>query len=311
MQISNQSSIEKSIVKTLSYSDIFSYPLTKEEIYKYYIGEKTDEKVIFKTLKEMVGSGFIQKGGELFFLNGRQKFYTTRKTREKISTHKLLIAKRISKKLKSIPTVKLVGISGSLSMNNADRGDDIDLFIVSSSNTVWITRFLVTAYLFILGIKRSRKDSYGMDRICPNMFVSESNMKMDADIFTAHEIAQLKILVNKEQVYERFLCKNRWLLRFLPNIKIDKKDTEESHSYLPIKLLDKIFYMLQFLYMKKRITKETVSSNLAMFHPKNKKNFVINLYKKRYTNYLFFGAKLGPNSGPKMPDLASNFTPGY
>ncbi|HVT01290.1 MAG TPA: hypothetical protein VHE53_03615 [Patescibacteria group bacterium] len=302
---------EKSIIKTLSYSDIFSYPLTASEINKYYMGKPIDKKDFNNTLKEMVDNLYIQKRGKYYFLNGRGDFVNLRRKRERIGHHKLLFAKKIANKLSIIPTVKLIGLSGSLSMNNADRGDDIDFFIITSKNSIWMTRLIVTIFLLILKVKRSRYDSYGMDLICPNMFVDESDLSMEENIFIAHEIAQLKVLVDKGSSYKRFVGSNLWVKKILPNVNIEKAEGFRTNNSLILKVLDYLFFSLQFLYMKRRITNETVGPKIARFHPQNKRDFVTDLYAKRCRNYLQNLAKCKRNLSPKIPDLASNFTPGY
>ena len=50
--------------------------------------------------------------------------------------------------------------------------------------------------------------------------------------------------------------------------------------------LDKIFYALQFLYMSNRITAEEIRRNAAYFHPKNKGEIILKIYKLRYEKYL-------------------------
>ena len=58
------------------------------------------------------------------------------------------------------------------------------------------------------------------------MWLDESDMvwqRKDRNIYTAHEIAQIVPLINKDKTYEKFLSHNRWILDFWPNaVKIRK-----------------------------------------------------------------------------------------
>lgn len=309
--------VSKSIIKTLSYSDIFEFPLTRNEIYKYYIGDRVEKKQIYSVLEEMAKSGIIDKKSNFYFLRGKADNYSKRMKRKYESRRKMLIAENYIKLLSVIPTIKLIGISGSLSMNNCDRRDDIDLFFITSKNSLWFTRLAVNLLLLIKGVKRARGDSFGIDRICPNMFLAENDLSIDKNLFTAHEISQLKVVMDKDNIYCKFLNKNSWVLKFMPN-SFDKNlinnkiqsgfNKRESGIF---KAINKLFYNVQYFYMKKRITIENVSFNRAAFHPKDKTYFVLDLYINKYKSYqkAVFSVK---NGQPQNAfSLASDYTPGY
>ncbi len=54
------------------------------------------------------------------------------------------------------PQIKLVGLSGSVAMLNADEGHDIDLFIVTAKNRLFTGRFIALFLAQLLGIRRKR-----------------------------------------------------------------------------------------------------------------------------------------------------------
>ena len=282
-----QNNIKESIIKTLSYSDVFDYPLNKSEVYKYYIGERTEEEKVYFMLEEMAKEGVISKKDDFYFLNGRQNLVLLRKERESISFKKWTLAKKIAKILGLIPTIKLIGISGSLSMNNCELRDDVDLFIITKAGSLWSTRFLVSILLILLGKKRSRNDSFGINMVCPNMFLSENSLGIKQNIFTAHEISQLKTIVSKNGTYEKFINENAWVLNFMPNaFKVGlASGKSENHSF---NFLDNIFYKIQYFYMKKRITTEKISREFALFHPKDKTAFATELYETKFTSYIAY-----------------------
>lgn len=303
--------ISLNIIKTLSYSDIFDYPLTPEEIHKYFIGENISLGYLNSILTEMVGLGIIGTLGNHFFLNGRSSLSELRKRKENASAPKWIIAKKAAGILKFIPMVKMIGVSGSLSMNNAKREDDIDFFIITSENALWVSRFLVNVVLLTLGLKRRRRDYFGSNLICPNMFVTLDSLRLEHNIFTAHEIAQLVPLVNKSSAYENFLNENVWVLEYLPNaFKIPKKSKYISLTGI-LKPLDRILYLAQRFYMKKRITSEIVNIQVARFHPKDKTKFVELLYQEKYKNYARNHTKTSVNNALTGSAKEYSFTPGY
>ena len=64
-------SSKESILKTLLYSDIFNYPLSKEEIWKFLISKNKEDKQIFLRCLSLKNSPFDHKKN-LYFIKGRE-----------------------------------------------------------------------------------------------------------------------------------------------------------------------------------------------------------------------------------------------
>ncbi len=200
--------INQAILKTLFYSDIFDYPLTIDEIKKWLIGIKLPNKF---QLSQLVQKQIIQKKDKYFFLSGRNNIVSLRKQRKKYSEEKLAIAQKAAFLLKFIPTIKLVGITGALAMYNTKKYDDIDLFIISSKNLLWTTRFLSTILLEIAGLRRHPQKTIAPDKICLNMFMDKKYLevpKKEQDLFSAHEVLQMKPIWERDNTYHKFLQAN-------------------------------------------------------------------------------------------------------
>ncbi len=277
------------IIKTLAYFDVFDYPLTFSEL-KKYLGVKID--CSDDDLLEIIDSiSIVQESNGYYYLLGRQEVVDKRTENANTSIQKFGKAQIISKLLSAIPTVEYIGVSGSLSMNNATYSDDIDFFITTRPGTLWITRFLVTAFLFLSNQKRKRKKGEVRDKICPNMFLASDSLSFlgtRKSLFTAHEIVQLKTLYDKKNICDELLIKNKWLNYFLPNVEIPqtKKNNDELNIFdFLLKPIEKIAYFLQYKYLKRHKTGETVSKNRAMFHPTDKQKIILDLYKLRYRRY--------------------------
>lgn len=235
----------KSNSPSIDYHNIFDFKLTKEEHVKWQ----------YKNYKETT-SGVKNK---------------SRLQREKCSQKKLIIAKKAASLISKIPTVKFIGITGALAMSNASKNSDIDLMIITKNNTLWRTRLFVYLTIYLFGIQTRRPlDDNQRDALCLNMWLDESDLvwdKSDRNLYTAHEIAQIVPLVNKEKTYEKFLRCNRWILEYWPNaVEIQiYKDTKILCK--KINFIEKIAYKLQYLYMKPKITREVVTPTRAIFHP--------------------------------------------
>lgn len=288
---------KSAILKTLIYSDIFDYPLTKEEIWKFLIG-KIDKKSFEKSLSINILplDKWEHKHG-FYFLLGREEIVEKRIKRKKESGKKLDFARKIIQKLSLAPTVSLIGISGGLALENSEKNDDIDLFVITSKNALWITRLTLVFLLVVMGQYRGRgkKESQG---VCLNMLIDEKALmfkKDRQDLYTAHEIVQLRPVLNRNNVYEKFMSANRWVKKFLPNA-IERSKKQESgikngkekslfliHDSLFI--FEKLAKTLQLWYMKRHRTNETIKNHFLAFHPFNYKNFVLKEYNKRLRQY--------------------------
>lgn len=306
--------IISSIIKTLVYSDIFVCPLKFNEIFKYYNGPTSiSRKDLDKILKLMVDSGQIQKLNSLYFLPGRKSIVEAFMLRRRESKKKLKIAARAVGVLKKIPTIKLIGVSGSLAVNNSKKNDDIDLFFITSRNTLWITRFIVNIILIIYGGKRDRADFLGADKICPNMYISEEAESVSLErrnLFCAREITQLLVLFEKNDSNKHFLFQNKWVLKFLPNTKIlNKMDSFADPPNGIVRIIDRIFFAAQFLYMSGRITKEEVRPGIARFHPDDCTFTILELFNQRCKIYLEPSDAFDPDL--IGVDTFASDTPGY
>jgi len=210
-------SLQKRILKTLVYAGIFDYPLTFNQLKKFLItSQKKDFKIGDIKLKE------IAKKGNYFFLRGKEKIIKERKRKEKYADRKLKIAQQVVRVLRLIPFIKMVAVTGNLAMRNANQEDDIDFLIITQRKRLWLSRFLAVVLLELLGKRRRPEEKEVKDKICLNMFLDEDHLEMSEkqqNLFSAHEILQLKSLYEKDKFYDKFLDQNRWVKKFLANWK--------------------------------------------------------------------------------------------
>lgn len=295
------------IQATVAYADVFDYPLTVEEVDLWIIGAPAIRKG---------RDGQIQKVrmgiSDYMVLPGRQRLVDLRRKRHYIAKDKWTRAGYVAHFFRWIPTVVLVGVTGGLSMKNTKKDDDIDLFIITSHDTLWISRFLVYMVTQLLGVRRVPDQAQVMDTICPNMFMSEVSLAVSSaerDLFTAHEVLQMRPLWEREGVYARFLIANTWVKSFLPNAWAEKikasnikHQVTNKHQAQSTKLqtfrnfmfkyclrfgiwclrfLEQPSRLLQLWYMKKRRTSEVIEPGVLRFHPRDARIWVRNKYAKR------------------------------
>lgn len=211
--------MEKAILRTLAYADIFDYPLKKDEILLWLVEQKVkNQGQLDQALEKLLKTGHCQKKAGFYFLPKRGKIVEFRKKREKTSRPKIEKARQMGLTLQLIPWVRLIGITGGLARKNSDEKDDIDLFFITSRKRLWLTRGLIVLILNLLGVYR--RPGRIKDMICPNMLISEEALKIKPqDLFTAHEVAMMKPIFDRDRTYQKFLKANLWLKKFLPNWK--------------------------------------------------------------------------------------------
>lgn len=286
--------MEKAILKTLSYADIFDYPLKAWEIHKWLIGKKMTLKQVEKTLKRKGLESRIKNQGDFYFLKERKGLVKKRLQREKDSAKLMRQAVWVANILKVIPTIKLIGVSGNLAMENATTKDDIDFFIVTRKGKLWVSRLATLILLNFLGKRRSRDDKNVSGKICVNLLLEEDQLiQKFKDLYTAHEILQMKLLWQRDEVYSKFLEDNEWVFKFLPNwtssvkkLKVQdskSKVKKEEESYYRGNVIDGMEYfvrVLQLRYMGLPTGKERVSETALYFHPNDYREKILKSYRE-------------------------------
>lgn len=288
------SRIKDSILKALSYADVFDYPLTYEQIGRWAIGMR------IRNYESGIKNNklFSEKNG-YYFLRERDNIVKERIKRKKWSEEKFKLAEKTAKSLRVIPTVKLIGITGALAVENAKKEDDIDLIIITSKGFLWTTRLLVTFLLEIIGNRRHPQDLNVNNKICLNMFVCEDYLTVsnkEQDIFSAHEVLQMNPIFNRDNTYQKFLMANQWVGKYLPNAfeKQNKglrtRNIEQKKgilqifkfivlsSLLVVRIIEGLMKRLQLWYMQKRRTTEIITDRLIRFHPHDSRKRVLNKY---------------------------------
>jgi predicted nucleotidyltransferase len=272
------------VLRTLIYADIFDYPLTKGQIHKRLHGKGKTRKNTEEVIDQLVSEDKLEKQGKFYFLPGREKIINLRRKRSKYSQKKLDKAKKVTKLISFIPTIKFVGVTGSVAAGNAEKKDDIDFFIIASSGWLWTTRFLVTVLLSLLGLRRWPSDKEVKDKICLNMFVDEAYLDVfSRNLFIAYELMQLKPIIIKDDIYQKLLAANEWVKKFLPNVKKlqNLENLGSGKSSRSRNLLDIILMKIQLWWMRKRKTTEITKPYLIAFHPKDISQEVLDKYQHR------------------------------
>ena len=203
-------SLEDAILKTLAYVDIFDYPLKAGEIHRYL----TQLEAPSATVKDALDNGCLvpqrlSHCDGYFTLSGREELVATRQRREKIARRLWSEALHYGSIMGRMPFVRMVAVTGSLAVNNAQEDADIDYLFVTRNDRLWICRALT-----ILVVRAAARRNVAL---CPNYFLSERSLIFDdRNLYTAHELAQM-VPICGLNVYQKMRKLNRWTARWLPN----------------------------------------------------------------------------------------------
>ncbi len=303
----NDYSMKESLVKTMVFFDIFDFALTKEELCDY----KLDKKSTLKELQDFIDhQEFVLESNNYVFLKGRSITLKIRKDKE-TRAHKLIRkAKKYIKWMQILPFIRTVAICNSLSFYDAEKGSDIDLFIISEQNRLYLARTFSWIFMQILGIRRHGSKISG--RFCLSFMISKDNLdlnsiKKEDDIYLTFWTRLLRPLLGQD-TYREFIKANIWLNKYF-----DYEVDQQKHLITESKILIRIQKILEFPFKgwsgnlvenllkkwqmsrsrKKAIRLENsdgiiIKDNMLKFHDVDMREKYQKIYNLRYSHFSRF-----------------------
>ena len=204
------SDARKNILTTLAYFDLFNYPLTMEEVY-FFLPVKLNYEEFEQALLGLAVDRLIFRFNHFYTLKNDYFLVERREKGNAKAADLIAIARKVGDLLIRFPYVRGVAISGSLSKNFADDDSDIDLFIITAKNRLWIARTIMHCFKKLTFLVKKQ------DYFCMNYYIDEDDLLIhEKNIYTATEVATLMPLYG-DTVFEQFYTVNAWTRSFLPN----------------------------------------------------------------------------------------------
>ena len=226
---------EQNILRTLGYFDLFQYPLTKEEIYLFH-AEPVLHSTIDTALETLVNDRSVFLLDEFYAVQNDISLAQRRRKGNLLAVEQMKRAGKVAKLLSKFPFTSGIAVSGSLSKNFANEETDIDFFIVTDANRLWIARTFMHLYkkfTFLTGHQ---------NWFCMNYYVDEAGLEInEKNIFTAMEIVTLLPMQGKGSL-NNFMAGNSWVKKYFPVERPVINDTPEMERGLFRRLIEKIFY---------------------------------------------------------------------
>jgi predicted nucleotidyltransferase len=221
------------ILKTLAYFDIFHYPLTNEEI-RNFCGIHASQFCIDEQLQQLIKGESIYKVDEFYSLHDNLFLAVRRHNGNRKALGEMAKALKASAILYRFPFVEGLALSGSLSKNYADENSDIDFFIITKANRLWIARTLMHLF-YKLALIAGRQRLF-----CMNYYVDENGFEIEEkNIFTATEIVTL-IPVQGVNVVKGFTNKNDWVREYFPAKQFNHITEQEINKGWLRRVVEKI-----------------------------------------------------------------------
>ena len=177
--------LENAILATITYRDLFDYPVTFPEIHRYLHGIRCDQGEVRRALQ---GSEFVNEylatDGEYFALNDREALFDLRRKREAYAEQLWSKALAHGAVLASLPFVRMVAVTGSLAVNNPGHDADTDFMLVTDAGRVWSVRLMAKVLQLLNGV-------FASGELCVNHLVSTRALELDnPSLYVAQELTQ-------------------------------------------------------------------------------------------------------------------------
>ena len=246
--------LRNSILATIIYYDIFNFPLSFAEIYKYLINSKrlrlnlNQEKFnlkegnaaeIVNELDNMARAGIISHKNGFYFIPERDNLYEKRIEKDKLATRKWKKFLAITKYLQFAPYLRVVFASGSLAVNNPEPKSDFDVLVIIKSGRLYTGRLFLWVISSILGARRGRFDVVAPDKLCFNHYLTDDNLELShRSLYIAQSLANLKPVIDRGSgtlkgeyltpLIDKFIASNKWASSYCYNFRMTTAYRRES-----------------------------------------------------------------------------------
>ena len=226
--------VKHDILAALSYFDIFDYPITQSEI-SQFLGNTYAQEDSAEALYQLIAENWIFKLDEFYSLQDNYALVVRRRNGNIRAKEMLKTAEKVAAFLSSFPFVRGIAISGSLSKNFADENSDIDFFIITQKNRLWLARTFMHIFKKFTFLFRKQ------DWFCMNYYIDEEMLQIkEKNIFTATEVVTL-LPLRGIAIFRDFFAKNKWSHDFLPNHSLRVSLVQKSKNSVFKKIIEFAF----------------------------------------------------------------------
>jgi predicted nucleotidyltransferase len=172
-----ENEIKEAVLDVLAYFAVMGLRLDFDTLYSY-LPVKASHLAVKKQLKNLLARGRVKYVDEKYGLAKHK--YPRQKPMRDHQQALLKKAQRWSRLFKLIPSVKAISVVNSTAYGNTHKDSDIDLFIITSPNRIFITKGFL---MYLLRTLRKLEDAQtSAGRFSLGMFLTTKGVKLDKDI---------------------------------------------------------------------------------------------------------------------------------
>jgi len=230
--------VSRSIIDLLAYFAVMNIRIDFDTLYSY-LPIRTGHLVVKKQLRSLIRQGKVQCIDNLFGLKGYK--YTSQKIPRARRAALIKKAQRWSLLMRLLPAVKSIVVINSVAYGNVHKDSDIDLFIVTSPNRIFLTKGFLMYFLRL--IKQLEDQQVSAGRFSLGMFMTTKGVKLEKDMMKVNNPDLAPRMITGIPVYGAdtwysILKNDPYLQAQLPNY-IWPKTSIRIHGS-GIKLLDRL-----------------------------------------------------------------------
>jgi len=196
--------MRREILKTVSLPHYFGSAFDREQT-RRYLPIRIDDEGFAAALRRLEAAGDLTEVEGALHTRLLDGSLAQRRdcSRELFSRHR-----RYLRALSRLPWIRYVGLTGANAFESCHSGDDIDMFVVTQRDRLWLAFAAVIAFSRCVG----RRDLF-----CVNYVVDEDHLRLAReDYYTAVQLMSMVTLVDRG-IGARLIEENRWVFRHLPN----------------------------------------------------------------------------------------------
>ncbi len=284
------------ILITVFYCRIFDYVLTKKELEKRLVSENFVKKLdinfqsskrnLDSEIKQLIKKNLLFNQDDYYLLDPsdskliklrakRKKFLVIQKKKELMSLIRLG---------RQCRWISAIAITGAASMqNSSNQEDDLDLFVITQPNRLWLTRI----YVLIYSVLKKKKISMFSKKL-----IWDFNLWMDShclavpdkyfSLYSAYEVVQTVFFYDSDHLKEKFYQQNAWIKKYLSNYNYSDNNMSKPQKHKSNNIIKDIFnylsYIIQSLYLIKKVgvQKNRIDLHQAFLHLTPTQNRVMN-----------------------------------